>query len=241
MANSIPFSDIDTVFLDVGNTLVSMDFDWIREELEKAGLPTELEALKRAEAASRPVISRAISGNASTEGLSTFELYLSTIFTNLGTPWDRIPYLIETLVPILRGPGRERLWSQVLPGVPDALEELRSLGRHLHVVSNSDGTVERVLETQGLRDYLGTVFDSHVVGFEKPDPRFFRHALETTGARAETTLHVGDLYTADVEGGRAAGVHTALIDPYGDWEGVDCPRFEDLRALARTFRANVES
>jgi putative hydrolase of the HAD superfamily len=123
--------------------------------------------------------------------------------------------------------------------VPEALEQLRSLGRTLVVVSNSDGTVERVLEQQGLRHYLDAVFDSHIVGFEKPDSRFFLHALEATGARAETTLHVGDLYSADIEGGRAAGVHTALVDPFDDWDGVDCPRFKDLGAISRAFRANV--
>lgn len=239
MQNAIPFRDIDTVFLDVGNTLVSMDYVWIRDELETVGVSSELETLKRAEAASRPVVSHAIATMGSTEGVSWFELYLKTILERLGVPARESPALVESLVTVFRGPGRERLWSWVLPGVPEALEELRSLGRRLHVVSNSDGTVERVLERQGLRGYLESVFDSHLVGFEKPDPRFFLHALETTGARADTTLHVGDLYAADIEGGRAAGVHTALVDPYDDWTGVDCPRFADLEALARAFRANV--
>jgi putative hydrolase of the HAD superfamily len=238
---TIPFPDIETVFLDVGNTLVSMDYVWIRDELAGAGVAVELDRLMRAEAAARPAVSGAVSGKVSTEGLGTFELYLTTILTNLGTSPGDIPALVETLVPVFLGPGRERLWSYVLPGVPEALEELRRLGRALAVVSNSDGTVERVLERQGLRSYLDAVFDSRIVGFEKPDPRFFRHALEVVGARAESTLHVGDLYSADIEGGRAAGVHAALVDPYDDWDGVDCPRFKDLAALARTFRANVGS
>jgi len=235
----IPFRDIETIFLDVGNTLVSMDYVWIGDELASAGVATELDALMRAEAASRPVISRAVAAEGSTEGLSIFELYLKTILNNLGTSTDAIPALVERLVPIFRGPGRERLWSYVLPGVPEALEQLKSLGRTLAVVSNSDGTVEQVLERQGLRPYLTAVFDSHLVGFEKPDPRFFQHALEATGARAEATLHVGDLYSADIEGGRAAGVHTALVDPFDDWDDVDCPRFKDLEALSQTFRASV--
>ncbi len=239
MCAPIPFHDIETVFLDVGNTLVSMDYVWIRDELANVGVATELEVLMRAEAAARPVISRAVAGEVSTEGLDTFELYLKTILGNLGTSSGAIPALVESLVPIFRGPGRERLWSNVLPGVPEALEQLRSLGRTLAVVSNSDGTVERVLEQQGLRPYLDAVFDSHIVGFEKPDPRFFLYALEATGAHAEATLHVGDLYSADIEGGRAAGVHTALVDPFDDWDGVDCPRFKDLEALSQTFRANV--
>ena len=239
MVASIPFRDIETVFLDVGNTLVSMDYVWIRDELANVGVSTELEVLMRAEAAARPVVSRAVAGEGSTEGLSIFELYLKTILSNLGTSADAIPALVESLVPIFRGPGRERLWSYVLPGVPEALDQLKSLGRTLAVVSNSDGTVERVLERQGLRPYLDAVFDSHIVGFEKPDPRLFLHALEATGTHAESTLHVGDLYSTDIEGGRAAGVHTALVDPFDDWDGVDCPRFKDLEALSRAFRANV--
>lgn len=239
MVASIPFRDIETVFLDVGNTLVSMDYVWIRDELANVGVSTELEVLTRAEAAARPVVSRAVAGEGSTEGLSIFALYLKTILSNLGMSSDSIPAVVESLVPIFRGPGRERLWSYVLPGVPEALERLKSLGLTLAVVSNSDGTVERILERQGLGRYLDAVFDSHIVGFEKPDPRFFRHALEATGARAETTLHVGDLYSADIEGGRAAGVHTALVDPFDDWDGVDCSRFKDLEALSRAFRANV--
>lgn len=240
MNTLIPFQEIDTVFLDVGNTLVSMDYVWIRDELGALGVATELEILERAEAASRPTVSDAVAGIGSTEGVSTFELYLATILENLRVPPARIDGLVQSLVPVFRGPGRERLWSHVLPGVPQALEQLRSLGKQLHVVSNSDGTVEGVLERQGLRDYLEHVFDSHIVGFEKPDPRFFLHALETTGAQAGSTLHVGDLYSADVEGGRAAGVHTALVDPYDDWKSADCPRYPDLRALAEAFRANVD-
>ena len=36
-----------------------------------------------------------------------------------------------------------------------------------------------------------------------PDPRFFDIALERSGARRETTIHVGDLYHVDVVGARA--------------------------------------
>ena len=214
MSSAIPYRDIETIFLDVGNTLVSMDFPWIQDELASVGISVELDALMRAEASARPVVSKAVAGERSTEGLGTFELYLKTILVDLGTPEDATAAHIERLVPVFHGPERERLWSRVLPGIPEALEELRSLGRTLAVVSNSDGSVERVLERQGLRHYLDAVFDSHLVGFEKPDPKFFEHALEETESEPESTLHVGDLYSADIQGGRAAGVHVALVDPF---------------------------
>jgi putative hydrolase of the HAD superfamily len=114
------------------------------------------------------------------------------------------------------------------------------MGLQLVVVSNSDGTVERGLEAAGLRDYFDLVFDSAVVGFEKPDPRFFEHALARAGAEAGRVVHVGDLYHADVTGARAAGVHAVLLDPFGDWHDVDVERARGLVDLAERLAAARE-
>ena len=136
------------------------------------------------------------------------------------------------LAPVLRGPGlTARLWSWMLPGVPEALTAMREGGLQLAVVSNSDGSVEQSLETAGLRPYFGPVMDSFVVGHEKPDPRIFEHALEACAAHPERTVHVGDLYAADVVGARAAGVHPVLLDPFDDWGEVDCVTLPDIRTL----------
>ena len=104
-------------------------------------------------------------------------------------------------------------------------------GLQLAVVSNSDGSVESSLVDQGLRSHFSAIFDSHVVGFEKPDPRIFERALEVCGAKPDRTLHIGDLYAADVVGARGAGVHPLLLDPFDDWGDVDCARLPDLTSL----------
>jgi HAD superfamily hydrolase (TIGR01509 family) len=226
----LPLESFETVFLDAGNTLIAMDYPWVGEELDKLGIRCNMAGLRRAEAAARPAVSRSLR-HRSTEGTDTFALYLDTTLHYLGVRENR-QAIVEALVPVLRGRGRDRLWSFVLPGVPEALSKLRGLGLNLSVVSNSDGSVERVLTNAGLRELLDEVFDSHIVGFEKPDPRLFHHAIETTGADPAATLHVGDLYAADIEGARAAGLHAALLDPYDDWDDVDCPRFTDLASLA---------
>ena len=131
---------------------------------------------------------------------------------------------MSQLVPRIRFPGRSlELWSAVLPGVPEALARLREAGFRLVVVSNADGTVEEGLTRAGLRPLLHAVVDSSVVGFEKPDPRIFSHALSLFDSDPARTLHVGDMYAADIVGARAAGVHALLLDPHGDWGDVDCP------------------
>ena len=57
------------------------------------------------------------------------------------------------------------------------------------------------------------------------------------GARPERTLHVGDIYHADVVGARAAGVHALLLDPHGDWPELACERAVDLFSWGHAFVA----
>src|SRR5262249_23746400 len=106
---------------------------------------------------------------------------------------------------------------------------------------NSDGTVESSLEAAGLRPFFAVVVDSHLAGVEKPDPRIFTHALEQAGAQAGRTLHIGDIYHADVLGARGAGIHALLLGPYGDWPTASlddrCERLRDLWAVADRLTA----
>jgi len=242
---TIPYDAIETLFLDVGNTLISIDFEWVAAEVEARGLSCAPDSLRRAEAAARPELSsRFFGGGHSTEGLDTFPITLRTILARLA--WfepavsmssREMDSLVSELVPVLRVPGQaNRLWRSVMPGVPEALESLQALGLQLVVVSNSDGTVEQSLREAGLRSYFSVVVDSTLVGFAKPDRRIFEHALRESGAERNHTLHVGDLYHADVKGARGAGLHAALLDPFDDWDVNDCERLRDIGALCERLR-----
>src|SRR5262249_42956901 len=204
--------------------------------LEAEGIRTTPVRLARAEAAARPAVSRFLGGSGSSEGRDTFVFYVRRILAGVGTDGPDADGLASRLLTTLRRDlPTQRLWSQLLPGVEEALRTLRDAGLTLVVASNSDGTVEEGLARLGLRADLHAVVDSAVVGAEKPDPAIFRHALTVAGARAERTLHVGDLYSVDVVGARAAGLHALLLDPYGDWDGVGCPRASDLGSFARAL------
>ena len=231
----LPLREIDTLFLDAGGTLISMDFALISRQLAELGAPCPPERLARWEAAARPLISKRLARGSSTEGRDTFttwvDLVLSRALPELAEPARE--EVVRRLIPRIRFPGRSlELWSAVLPGVPRALARLRDAGVRLVVVSNADGTVEEGLTRAGLREHLHAVVDSQVVGFEKPDPRIFTHALGLFGSDPARTLHVGDFYAADVAGARAAGVHALLLDPHGDWGEVDCAVARDVPEVA---------
>jgi HAD superfamily hydrolase (TIGR01509 family) len=240
---NVPWPEIDTLFLDAGNTLVSIDFPWLAEELSARGVPCGPEALARAEAAARPALSRWLGGERSTEAQESFPYHLRGVLGALPAASARgaagVEALAAELLPVIAARGRsERLWCYVLPGVPQALARLRALGLRLVVVSNSDGSVERSLAALGLRDPFHAVLDSAIVGHEKPDPRIFERALAAAGTAPERAAHVGDLVCADVVGARAAGVHAVLLDPYGDWpDDVGCERARDLSEVAERVAA----
>jgi HAD superfamily hydrolase (TIGR01509 family) len=239
---ALPYADIDTVFLDVGNTLVSVDFTWVAAELGARAVPTNAEALRRAEAAARPAFSRRLFVDGVPEGTDLFRAYLVALIERLPAAARLSPDAFDTLIgelrTVLRPDGRASvLWRSVMPGVPDALARLQAQGLRLVVVSNSDGTVATTLAEAGLLQYMAHVVDSALAGYEKPDPRIFFHALAQTGAVAGRTLHVGDLYHADVLGARGAGLHALLLDPYDDWRDLDCAVARHLTEVADAMAA----
>jgi putative hydrolase of the HAD superfamily len=237
----IPYDRIDVVLLDVGGTLMSMDFSWVQRELECRNIACTLADLERAEASARPAVSRENTLRLEqAEQALGFERFLTLWFDSLEPILDRglEPSRLATeLSPILRPPGRsDRLWSAVMPGVRESLSDLAGMGLRLAVVSNSDGTVERSLTAQGLRPYFELVVDSAVVGIAKPDPRIFTYALTEMRCEPDLALHVGDMYFADVAGARSAGIHAILLDPFDDWQDVDCPRLPSLSEVRDGFR-----
>jgi len=121
---------------------------------------------------------------------------------------------------------------------PAALgQRLRPDGVRLAVVSNSNGTVAELLRVVGLAGHVDAVVDSRIVGVEKPDPRIFHHAAAVLEVLPEEAVHVGDLYSVDVLGARAAGCRAILLDPAGAWTAADCPKAADLPAAARLIEA----
>ena len=227
-----PFATIAAVLLDLGNTLAGMDAALVSEVMAAEGVPCTPDRFRRAEAAARPALSAWI--ESPTSSGPTGLVYVTEILRCLGVDGDaRRALVAPRLLARMRSVPTPRLWSEVLPGVPAALESLRANGLRLVVVSNSDGTAEDGMVACGLRPLVDAVVDSAVFGVEKPDRRIFEHALDVAGVRAADAIHVGDLYAADVVGAIGAGIHPVLLDPFGDWPAPACTTATDLGALAR--------
>jgi putative hydrolase of the HAD superfamily len=109
------------------------------------------------------------------------------------------------------------LWTRLMPGIPETLRALAERGYRVAAVSNSDGRAEWQCAQVGLAHEFEFVVDSHVVGFEKPDPRIFAIAAARLGLHPSQCAYVGDVHGIDVEGARAAGMWPVLLDVYGSY------------------------
>ena len=92
----------------------------------------------------------------------------------------------------------------LLPGVVESLERLRSLGLALAVVGNWDFSLHERLAEHGLAGYFATV----VHAARKPDPDGLQLALARLGVRPARALHIGD-EDADERAARVVGMHFA--------------------------------
>jgi putative hydrolase of the HAD superfamily len=219
------------VFLDAGNTLVGLDYEAIAGRLRAEGHAVDVPAVRAAEARARVRLDPHLAARRSTEGADVFTRYVGYVLAELGIEWgDDSQRLVEDLRAVNPPFG---LWSVRLPEAPGALAALQGLGLRLAVVSNSNGMVARLLEELDLARWLDTVVDSGVVGFEKPDPRIFHHAAAALGVEPAEAIHVGDFYSVDVLGARAAGARAILLDPIGAWAVDDCPKAPDVAGAAR--------
>lgn len=113
--------------------------------------------------------------------------------------------------------------ADLMPGALEAVAELAEVAT-LAVVSNG---VEHVqlsrLKDSGLAIYMDGVFVSERVGTEKPGRRIFETALRQLGIEnREKVLVVGDSLTADIQGGKNAGLATCWCNFKGQ-EGEPQP------------------
>jgi len=216
------------LFIDAGWTLVFPDCDLICNILRDHGYPIAEERLERTMAEviyDHDELLGSGRRDWNTKGFFEWVLERAGVLAQHVSP---IAGRLETL-------NAERsIWSTTRAWVRDALVRLDALGQRMSVISNADGRVAQELTQLGLAPFFEAVFDSHVVGFAKPDVRVFQHAMRELGLQPEDCVYVGDMYFIDVLGANRAGMASVQVDRYGlydTWPGVRIPTVASLPDL----------
>jgi putative hydrolase of the HAD superfamily len=226
---------ISTLFLDAGGVLVFPNWQRVRDALADRGVEVDVAVLAASELRLRYELDSSGMALKWKAGQGDWR-FLDNVLSRAGVP---ISAGRRVAVRALRRYHAERnLWEVVPPDVVPALRRLRALGLKLGVVSNSNGTVREALARVGLSDNVDMIVDSHEEGIAKPDPRLFTTALRRAHGRPESTVHVGDMYSVDVVGARAAGLRAILFDASGLYAAFDCPKVRHLQELADRIAAN---
>lgn len=181
---------IETLFLDAGGVLVFPNWSRVSDVLATHGVVVEPAVLAAAEPhAKRQLdVAATIGGtNDRQRGWLYFNLVLTQAAVALTDQTDAALAELQTYHAAVN------LWETVPDDVAPALDRLRTLGLRLVVISNANGTLRKKFDRLGLSARFDAVIDSQEEGVEKPDPRLFQIGLSRAGARAETTIHVGDL------------------------------------------------
>lgn len=230
-------TSVRSVLFDAGNTLMHLDYAFIASVLAAHGYPRAPLDIRVAEYSAKAAIDDHLAPRPAhgVEGLLWRDAqherpsYFGIVLHGLRIPDEAAPAILDAL----QAHNRERcLWRVVEPDTGNVLAALRGRGLTLAVISNADGRVEADLARCGLRPHFATVVDSHLVGVEKPHPGIFNIALERIQATPDAALYVGDVFSIDVLGARAAGLDAVLLDTLSRYPGdVDCPRISRLAEL----------
>jgi HAD superfamily hydrolase (TIGR01662 family) len=205
-------SQIEAIFLDVGNTLRIV----VEDAPFQAEARQQLMTLVGTQAAPQEFFEM-LDGR--------WKKYRKWSFDNLTEAsekelWTR--FMLPDYPPEIIGPqaGRlTRLWRDhdgrriPRPDVKDTVLELSRRGYTLGIIANTitETEIPDWLESDGLTAYFKTVVLSSKVSFRKPGAEIYREACQRIGIEPACCAYVGDNPIRDVEGTRLAGFGMAII------------------------------
>jgi len=226
----------DTVFLDMGSTLVDIVpslegivaqavRDVIGQDVSLADLDEAIRAVWSDVLSDEPMTWEHPSEEADRQWVRDID---RRILARVGIT-DHVDAICDRAYDLFGQPDAYRVYDDVWP----ALDALRARGYRLGIVSNWGWHLPAICESLGLQPYFEGIFASARVGYEKPHPAFFHHALATMNAQAARAVHVGDSVRADVRGAHGAGLHAVLLarDGRSTPDDSGCPIIHTLLDL----------
>jgi HAD superfamily hydrolase (TIGR01549 family) len=121
----------------------------------------------------------------------------------------------EAVVALTAAAYRDR-YREVRRGIRGAERLLAALAGRLQIAVVSNNLFDEQMEKLtlcGLAPFVHALIVSERVGVSKPDPAIFTAALERLACRADEAVMVGDSWTADIAGARAAGIRPIWFNP----------------------------
>jgi putative hydrolase of the HAD superfamily len=114
----------------------------------------------------------------------------------------------------------EKLFVQTMPQktnlFPCVHETLRYLSNkyRLYILTNGFAELQvQKINNAGLQPYFQKLFMAEMVGYQKPDRRFFEYAIKSAHAHKIECLMIGDDPEVDIVGARNSGIDQVFFNP----------------------------
>jgi putative hydrolase of the HAD superfamily len=126
---------------------------------------------------------------------------ISLTFNEMGIHDPDLAHLVGNLY--IQGAPRK---TNLFPLVHETLQYLKQKYT-LYILTNGFAEVQiQKINNCGLQPYFTKLFMAEMVGYQKPDRRFFEYAIKSVHAHKNECLMVGDDPDADIMGARNAGI-----------------------------------
>lgn len=102
-------------------------------------------------------------------------------------------------------------------------EFFASTSARVSILTNGqEGHQKDKVRTLGMYDYIGddAIFTSEGIGYAKPDAKAFQTVCDRLSIPYDTMYYIGDNYIKDMEGAKAAGLHTIHFNRHNFQEGM---------------------
>jgi len=203
---------VNYIWFDLGYTLVYVNREErYQKKLKELGVDVSLEKLTLAFHLADKYFMREHPGLLGKKWEMYATAYHQVLHTYLELDIDfRSKALIEPDDPN-RPKGHWKAFEATIP----TLQMLKKQGIGVGLISNWNETARNVLKETEILSYLDHIVISSEVGYEKPDERIFKIALDQANISANNCLYVGDNFYDDVIGSRKVGMPSILINPFG--------------------------
>jgi len=133
-------------------------------------------------------------------------------------------------------------------GIKDVLIQLQER-YNLGIIANQPPTAVDELRKYDLDKFFNHMTISDVVGYHKPDPRIFKHALTATGADLEKSIMVGDRIDNDVRPAKTLGMKAIWLDmdyrdmdyrPEDDYERLYIQSYLKVTGIDQSYKGTMQ-
>ena len=122
-------------------------------------------------------------------------------------------------------------FSNLFEGAISLLKELQ-VRYQLHVITNGFEVVQHhKINNSGLNSYFEKIFTAEKVGYKKPHPIIFKHALNQTNTLPKNSIMIGDSLEADILGALNIGMHAIHFNSHNEPQHNHCPMVLNLHQI----------